>query len=58
MICIHSGNVVGDNLWLWRADHVKLCPDEKPNVEGLDYHQTTSGEFLLRPVFMLEMMTL
>jgi hypothetical protein len=32
MICIHSGNVVGDNLWLWRADHVKLCPDEKPNV--------------------------
>lgn len=21
MIAIHSGNVVGDNLWLWRADH-------------------------------------
>jgi hypothetical protein len=44
MIRIHSDNVVGDNLWLWRADHVKLCPGEKPNVEGLDYHQTTSGE--------------
>eukprot|EP00957_Ditylum_brightwellii_P148298 11290921-Ditylum_brightwellii.AAC.1 len=23
---IHSSNVVGDNLWLWRADHVNLQP--------------------------------
>lgn len=28
MISIHSGNVVGDNFWLWRADH---------NIDGLIY---------------------
>jgi hypothetical protein len=44
MICIHSGNAVGDNLWHWWADHMKVCPGEKPNMEGLDYHQTTSGK--------------
>merc|ERR1711865_509512 len=41
---IDSGNVYGDNLWLWRADHVKLREDEEPNVEGLDYHQVLLGE--------------
>merc|ERR1712038_867297 len=44
MVRIDSGNVYGDNLWLWRADHVKLQPGESPNVEGLDYHQVTLGE--------------
>mmetsp|Transcript_50448 Transcript_50448/g.58301 ORF Transcript_50448/g.58301 Transcript_50448/m.58301 type:complete len:658 (-) Transcript_50448:27-2000(-) len=39
MIRVFSGNVCGDNLWLWRADHVKLAPDEKPNSPPLDYHQ-------------------
>uniref|UniRef100_A0A7S1ZEA6 Pectate lyase superfamily protein domain-containing protein n=1 Tax=Ditylum brightwellii TaxID=49249 RepID=A0A7S1ZEA6_9STRA len=28
---IHSSNVVGDNLWLWRADHVNLQPGETAN---------------------------
>lgn len=47
MVRIHSGNVVGDNLWLWRADHVKLRPNEDPNFMktlGLDYHQVMLGE--------------
>ena len=40
MVRIFSGNVIGDNLWLWRADHVKLRPGEKPNDEKLKlYHQ-------------------
>ena len=26
MVHIHSGNVIGDNLWLWRADHAKGAP--------------------------------
>lgn len=44
MIRIDSGNIYGDNLWLWRADHVQLRPNEEPNVDGLDYHQVTLGE--------------
>ena len=40
MIRIHSGNVVGDNLWLWRADHVRLRPGELPNDPNFPlYHQ-------------------
>merc|ERR1719491_1784645 len=39
MVRVFSGNVCGDNLWLWRADHVKLAPDESPNSPPLDYHQ-------------------
>jgi hypothetical protein len=44
MIRIHSGNVLGDNVWLWRADHVELGPHEKPNFPPLDYHQVVEGE--------------
>lgn len=44
MVRVDSDNVYGDNLWLWRADHVKLRPGELPNVDGLDYHQVTLGE--------------
>uniref|UniRef100_A0A7S4MRK7 Pectate lyase superfamily protein domain-containing protein n=1 Tax=Odontella aurita TaxID=265563 RepID=A0A7S4MRK7_9STRA len=44
MVRIHSGNVVGDNLWLWRADHVDLRPGERPNFPPLDYHQVVEGE--------------
>lgn len=44
MVRIHSGNVVGDNLWLWRADHVKLRSGEAPNFPPLDYHQVELGE--------------
>lgn len=46
MVRIHSGNVLGDNLWLWRADHVKLGDGGLPNFPdmGLEYHQTVLGE--------------
>lgn len=46
MVRIHQGNVIGDNLWLWRADHVKLAVDEMPNFpdKNLDYHQVVMGE--------------
>jgi hypothetical protein len=45
IIRIHSSNVMCDNLWLWRADHTRLCPGEKPNAVNLgDYHQTIEGE--------------
>jgi hypothetical protein len=42
---IHSSNVMGDNLWLWRADHMKLRPNEGPNNKNFPlYHQTVEGE--------------
>lgn len=46
MVKIFSDHVVGDNLWLWRADHVRLMNDlEKPNRPELsEYHITTFGE--------------
>jgi len=46
MVRIHQGNVIGDNLWLWRADHVELAADESPNFPdmNLDYHQVVMGE--------------
>ena len=50
MIRIHSGHVLGDSLWLWRADHMTLrtgqpgVPDGEPNKPPLDYHQTMLGE--------------
>lgn len=31
MMQIHSSNVVCDNLWLWRADHAVLGPNEESN---------------------------
>jgi len=41
MVRVHSGNVIGDNLWLWRADHVRLAEGETPNDEKYPlYHQT------------------
>lgn len=45
MIKIYSSHVVGDNLWLWRADHVQLMPNERPNRPELsEYHVTEYGE--------------
>jgi len=46
MVKIYSNHVMGDNLWLWRADHVKLMNDlERPNMPELsEYHVTTYGE--------------
>jgi len=47
MVRIHQGNVIGDKLWLWRADHVKLADGELPNFpdKNLDYHQVVLGEY-------------
>eukprot|EP00934_Nitzschia_sp_Nitz4_P005812 Nitzschia sp. Nitz4//scaffold76_size158648//1840//3855//NITZ4_002524-RA/size158648-exonerate_est2genome-gene-0.137-mRNA-1//-1//CDS//3329557779//5802//frame0 len=45
MVKIYSNHVMGDNLWLWRADHTKLQEYEKPNKPELsEYHVTTYGE--------------
>jgi len=44
MVRVHSGHVVGDNLWLWRADHVKLAEGEEPNAPPLLYHQVRIWE--------------
>jgi len=45
MVRIFSGNVIGDNLWLWRADHVKLKPGEEPNDARFPrYHQVRIWE--------------
>ena len=44
MVRIDSGNIYGDNLWLWRADHVDLREDEEPNYPDLNYHQVMLGE--------------
>lgn len=46
MVRIYSNNIIGDNLWLWRADHVQLSSsNEKPNKPHLsEYHVTTWGE--------------
>jgi hypothetical protein len=44
MVKIYSNNVIGDNLWLWRADHCALRENEKPNKPHLsEYHVTEYG---------------
>ena len=50
MIELHSGNIYGDNLWLWRADHVKLHPGEEANFPHISpyYRQTVMGECQVR----------
>ncbi len=46
MIQLHSGNIYGDNLWLWRADHVQLHQNEEPNFPSIStkFRQTVAGE--------------
>ena len=45
MVRVHSGHVVGDNLWLLRADHVRLQNGEDPNNKNFKrYHQVRSWE--------------
>ena len=50
MIKLNSGNIYADNLWLWRADHVKLGPDEEPNFPSVStkYRQTVNGECVVK----------
>lgn len=49
MVRLHSGNVVGDNLWLWRADHAQLDPNEPPqsvnDPKKEEYHLTVNSEY-------------
>lgn len=42
MVQLYSGNIYGDNLWLWRADHVQLNPGEEANFPSISskYRQT------------------
>eukprot|EP00804_Cyclotella_cryptica_P003767 CCRYP_008936-RD/>CCRYP_008936-RD protein AED:0.04 eAED:0.04 QI:74/1/1/1/1/0.83/6/1739/637 len=46
MVVLHSENVIGDNVWLWRADHVALRPGEEANFPRISplYRQTVLGE--------------
>jgi hypothetical protein len=45
MVKIYFSHVIGDNLWLWRADHVQLTTKEAPARPELSvYHVTTYGE--------------
>ena len=50
MVELHSGHLYGDNLWLWRADHVALRPGETPNFPNISqrYRQTVRGECAVR----------
>jgi len=43
MICIHADGVIGDNLWLWRADHSIIDDVEDPPDEA--HHLVVAGEF-------------
>jgi hypothetical protein len=50
MMYIHSNYVIGDNLWLWRADHAELDSNENcnyPNISPL-FHQTESDEYCVQ----------
>ncbi len=47
MVRLHSGCIIGDNLWLWRADHGALDEDEKANYPHISpvFWQTENNEF-------------
>jgi hypothetical protein len=47
MMRIHSGNIVGDNLWLWRADHAELGKHEEANYPNISpiFWQTEQDEY-------------
>ncbi|GAX21235.1 hypothetical protein FisN_23Lh183 [Fistulifera solaris] len=47
MVRLHSGCIIGDNLWLWRADHGALGEDEKANYTHISpvFWQTENDEF-------------
>jgi len=50
MVLLHSGNIYGDNLWLWRADHVQLHPNEAPNFPNISprCRQTVQDECVVK----------
>ena len=51
LVRLRSGHVIGDNLWLWRADHTALRPGEAPRTHHTiagateDYHLVALGEY-------------
>lgn len=47
MMRLFSGNVIGDDLWLWRADHAELLPNEDANYPEISpiYWQSEQSEF-------------
>lgn len=49
IIRIHSGNVIGDNLWIWRADHAQLFEGEEPNFKPIPtYRQCEEDEYRVK----------
>lgn len=54
MIRLHSGNIYGDNLWLWRADHTQLQPNEVSNFPGFDFWQTVKEESVVETSLVVE----
>jgi hypothetical protein len=46
MMKVHSGNIVGDNIWLWRADHSDLSEGEEANYSHISpiFHQNEEHE--------------
>mmetsp|Transcript_11441 Transcript_11441/g.27642 ORF Transcript_11441/g.27642 Transcript_11441/m.27642 type:complete len:579 (+) Transcript_11441:107-1843(+) len=47
MMRLHSGNIVAEDLWLWRADHAELNPKEEANYPEISpiYWQSEQNEF-------------
>lgn len=47
MLRIHSGHVMGDNLWLWRADHARLDKSEIANYPHISpiFYQSEPQDF-------------
>jgi len=53
MVRLEASGVVGDNLWLWRADHSQLAPGEPPKTYDTTqdgradevYHLVAEGEY-------------
>ena len=54
MIRLLSGNIYGDNLWLWRADHTQLQPNEVPNFPGFEFWQTVKEESVVQNGLVVE----
>ncbi len=46
IIKIYSDNVIIDNIWLWKGDHIKLAPNEEP-LPNEKYHLVKSGECIV-----------
>ena len=53
MMRIHSDNIFGDNLWLWRADHAELRENETANYPHISpiYWQVEQDEFRVETGF-------